>query len=74
MNLRSTFYKHPFSTVITAVFFYSLLITVLYVFDVIPGVQTTHQGLTDLLIITGILFAATAASWMTAMILGVDDM
>lgn len=69
MDLRTGFYKHPYASIVTAVFLFSLLVTVLYYFGLVPGVRETRLGLNELLTYTGVLFVTTAAMWMAALIL-----
>ncbi|KAA9400634.1 hypothetical protein Har1131_18240 [Haloarcula sp. CBA1131] len=57
---------------VTTVFFFSLLITALYFFGLYPGVPKTRPKLDAFLTITVVLFAATAVSWITALILRSD--
>ena len=72
MDPRTVFYKHPYATMVTAVFLFSLLITALYFFGLYPGVPETRPKLDGLLTITVILFVATAVTWITAIILRWD--
>jgi hypothetical protein len=67
MDVRAGFYKHPYATMVTGVFLFSLLVTVLYFFGLISGEPKT------LLTITGVLLIATAATWITAISLSSDD-
>lgn len=73
MNVRDCFYRHPFAAIITGVFLYALLITLVYFFGLLPGVRKTQQGLTSLLVITLVLFATTVATWITAIILSSES-
>jgi len=73
MDPRTVFYRHPYATMVTAVFLFSLLITTVYFFGLYPGVPKTRPELDGLLTITVILFAATAGSWITAIVLRSDS-
>lgn len=72
MDPSTGFYRHPYAGVVTAVFLFSVLITGLYFFDLIPGLQKTQREFTILLGITAVLLVATAASWITALVLARD--
>jgi uncharacterized membrane protein len=72
MDLRAGFYKHPWASTVTGVFLFSLLITVLYFSGLIPGEENTRPVFNRLLIITGVLLVATAASWIAAWSLSSD--
>ncbi|AQL42660.1 hypothetical protein BV210_08020 [Halorientalis sp. IM1011] len=69
MDPRPVFYEHPYASMVTAVFLYSLLVTALYVLDLFPGLRETYLGVTELTLITALLLVATVASWITAMIM-----
>lgn len=64
VNLRSGFYNHPYATMVTGVFLFAVMITVLYFFGLIPGETKTQVGLARLSFVTGILLVATIASWI----------
>ncbi|MFC6865347.1 hypothetical protein ACFQGE_18020 [Halomicroarcula sp. GCM10025817] len=72
MDPRTVFNKHPYATMVTAVFLFSLLITAFYFFGLYPGVPETQPKLDRLLTITVILFVATSVTWITAIILRWD--
>jgi len=72
MDPRAVFYKHPYATMVTAAFLFSIITTALYYFRLFPGVSKTQPKLDGLLIITAVLLVATAATWFTAIILRSD--
>ena len=66
MDPPSPLGAHPYATIVTAVFLVSLLVTALYGLGVLPGPRTQSE-FDRLLVITGVLFLATAASWIAAL-------
>ena len=72
MDLRTGLYNHPYASMVTAVFLISLLVTALYALGLLPGAGTTQSEYSRLLLITGVLFVATAASWLAALALSAD--
>ncbi|WP_324757746.1 hypothetical protein [Haloarcula montana] len=73
MDSRTVFHKHPYATMVSTVFLFSLLITTVYFFGLYPGVQKTRPKLDAFLTITVVLFVATVGSWITAIILSSDN-
>lgn len=73
MNPRTVFYKHPYATIVTAVFLFALLITALYFSGLYPGVRKTRPKFDGFFVITAVLLAATVASWIAAILLRSDD-
>jgi len=69
MDPRPGLYEHPYAGMVTAVFLFALLVTGLYVFNWIPGIRKTPSRTFDLLVITVVLLVATAASWVTALVM-----
>ncbi len=69
MHLRTVFYKHPYATMVTAVFLYSLLMTAAYLLGLIPGEPRNQPIRTYLLVVTGTLLIATIASWVAVIVL-----
>ncbi|WP_312621234.1 hypothetical protein [Haloarcula sp. 1CSR25-25] len=74
MDPPTVVYRHPYATMVTAVFLFSLLITVLYFFGLYPGIPKNRPQLDSFLTITVVLFVATAVSWITAIILKSDTL
>jgi hypothetical protein len=73
MNGRIRISNHPYATIVTVVFLFSLLVTAVTFFGLIPGVGTTQGTVGRLLLITGVLFVATAGSWIAAIGLRAGD-
>jgi hypothetical protein len=72
MDLRASFYKHPYASMVTGVFLFSLLLTGVYFFGLITGEENTRSMFDRLLRITGVLLLATAASWIATLGLSSD--
>lgn len=73
MDARTAFYKHPYASMVTAVFLFALLLTVVSFAGLIPGLGKTQPEFDTLILITVVLLGATAASWFTAIVLRADD-
>jgi len=73
MDVRAGFYRHPYASMVTAVFCFSLLVTALYFFGLIPGTQKSEPGFNRLLVISGLLLVVTGASWIAAIALRPGD-
>jgi hypothetical protein len=56
---------------VTIVFLFSLLVTGLYFFNLVPGEGYTRE-FEGLLMITGVLFVVTVTVWIIGVILGSD--
>jgi hypothetical protein len=69
IDIRQSFYTHPFASIVTAAFLFSLLVTASYYVGLFPDEQVTRFGLTDLVIITGTLLVTTIATWLAAFFL-----
>jgi len=73
MELKTVFYKHPYATMVTAVFLVSIVITTMYYFRLIPGVPEPRPKLDGLLTTTVILLVTTVVSWVTAFVMRPDE-
>ncbi|QIO25509.1 hypothetical protein [Haloarcula sp. JP-L23] len=74
IDLRTGVYNHPYATMVTTVFIFALVVTTLYFFNSILDGQITQPEFDRLIMITVILFVATIASWITAIILSSADL
>lgn len=72
MEVKPVFSKHPYATMVTAVFFVSIVITTMYYFRLIPGVPQSRPKLGGLLTTTVILLVTTVVSWVTAFVMRPD--
>lgn len=70
--MRTGFYKHPYATMVTVVFVFSLLVTAVYFFGLIPGERKSQPVFIRLLAITGILLITTVVTWIAAISLSLD--
>jgi membrane protein DedA with SNARE-associated domain len=73
IGLEAAFHEHPYATMVTGVFLFTLLVTVAYFFGVVPGESKTEAGLNRLIIISVILLMTTIVAWVAAISMTSSD-